>query len=182
MDSYYMTKASVQVADDAGVLFVGSCKQGNFNDLVELVQYEVKAKGDWSGVYGKSRDHIFLYNWDRDDNIGKKYCYNNAFRKLEVSTRGNDGIIPGYDLYKKSFNACDKFNRKLHDRKFPHRCGGKSKGFGDGHQHKFAMAIILQNTINLFCDVNNIKPQSMSFQAHVLSLSDELYYYATTLN
>ena len=64
------------------------------------ISHEVKAKGDWSGVYGNTRSRIILYNWDRDDNIGKKYCYSNAFRKLEVSTRGNDGIIPGYDLYK----------------------------------------------------------------------------------
>jgi hypothetical protein len=181
-DSYYMTKASMQVCEDAGVMVVGSCKEGNFNDLVAMVKHSVKSAGDWAGVYSHPTTRMFLYRWDRDDNIGKKYCYSNAFRKLDVATRGNDGTIPAYDLYKLAFNACDKFNRKLHDRKFPHRCGGGTKGFGDGHQHKFAISIILQNTINLYCDVNDIDHKINSFEFNVLLLSDELYAYATSLN
>ncbi len=66
--------------------------------------------------------------------------------------------------------------------KFPHRGGGGSKGFGDEHQLKFVIFIILKNVINLYCDVNDIDHATTSFETDVTSLSDKLYEYAVSLN
>jgi hypothetical protein len=123
---------------------------------------------------------MFIHKWDKDDNIGKKYVFTNCFRKCP-RTRSVDAIVPAYDLYKISFNACDAFNRQLHQRKWPHKSGGRNKGAGDGHQHKFAFACILQNTINLYHAVNKSNHLESSFQSQCILLADNLYAYATSL-
>jgi hypothetical protein len=116
--------------------------------------------------------------WDKDDRIGKKYCYSNAFRKAR-RTRTNSRVVPGYDLYKMSFSACDTFNRNLHDKKWPHRCGGHGTHGDEGHQNKFAMAVILQNTFNVFKALANDDERSgLRFNSLCKQLSIELYEHA----
>ena len=75
------------------------------------------------------------------------------------------------------FNGCDVYNRSLHDRKWPHRCGGRKCSGQDGHGHKFAIACIVQNTFNAYHSINNL--ESRSFKDNCIKLSNDLFKYAT---
>lgn len=173
-DSYYNTKQSSQVCRNAGVKFLASAKANNFNDLVAHVGPKVNAKGEWAGIYNSQTDDMFVHKWDKDDNVGKKFVYANAFTKRR-RTRAFLHLVPGYDFYKLVFAACDKYNRNLHDRKWPYRCGGRNRSGDKGHHHKFSLACILQNTFNAHNSLNGIEYSGTSFRAQCLELADALY-------
>lgn len=173
-DSFYMTNASAQACEQRGVKFIGSCKSNNFNSLVEMVKYEVLQKGDWAGVYSEEKERLFIHKWDKDQKIGKKYVLTNAFIKRRKSRKFNF-LVPAYDLYKTTFSACDKFNRNLHDRKYPHRSGGGRISGDSGHHHKFALATTLQNTFAMWNSLKARDGQDHSFLSLCLELADALY-------
>jgi len=173
-DSHYMTNASVQVAEDKGVMFLGSAKANNFNNLVDLVKHFVINRGDWAGIYSETSHDMFIHKWERDDSLGEKYCLTNAF-KVGRGSRSSAHCIPGYDLYKLTFAACDEFNRRLHDRKWPHRCGGGTRYGDTGHDHKFAMAVLLQNTFNVYAALHEDSHNQSNYAENCFNLSDELY-------
>lgn len=173
-DSYYNTNQSAQVCRDAGVMFLASAKSNNFNNLVSYVAPKVKAKGEWAGIFSRTRDELFIHKWDKDDNVGKKFVYTNCITKTRRS-RSYMHVVPGYDFYKISFSACDKFNRNLHDRKWPYRYGGGGRMGDSGHHHKFALACILQNTFNAHDSLTKNGHCSTNFKKQCLLLADELY-------
>jgi hypothetical protein len=179
-DNYYLSKASAQVLDDMGVKYIAGAKANNFNELVAKVGPRVVQKGEWAGVYEPNSHHLFVHKWDRDDHVGKKYVLANCFQKCP-KVRGLSYTVPAYDAYKIGFSLCDSFNRHLHDKKWPHRSGGGTKPAGDGHQHKFAMASILQNTFNLFYNVSNVDAAGHSFQSNCSELANQVYEYAISL-
>jgi hypothetical protein len=122
---------------------------------------------------------MYIHVFDHDVNINKKYCYSNIYQKRMVKGPSNmSHIIPNYDLYKVTFNLCDRANRALHDRTFRHRTGGRSHGGEDGYQHKFAMAVILQNIYNLYNSMNAECEKFANFSAFCFSLADDIYEYA----
>lgn len=84
----------------------------------------------------------------REEAVGEKFCLSDAFLPAPDPLRKFK--IPAYDNYKIMFTACDNFNRALHDRKWPHKRDWKKTRRELGHQHTFAMAVVLQNTFNLF--------------------------------
>jgi len=107
--------------------------------------------------------------------------FTNAFTKVD-RTRSQQHIIPGYDMYKLAFNACDKFNRKLHDKKWPHRYGGNTRVGDEGHHQKMALACILQNCFNAYAACGPIDKQYQDFKSSCIALSEELYALAETLD
>jgi hypothetical protein len=116
-----------------------------------------------------------VHKWDKNENIGKKYCISNAFIKSR-RTRAFDFTIPAYDLYKETFNACDAYNRKLHDRVWPFRYGGKTRSGEFGLQHKFAFGVILENTFAVaYHQITGGDPNILSFQEKCFRLADALY-------
>ena len=86
----------------------------------------------------------------------------NAFKRSPGKL--TKGIVPVYDHYKSMFNACDRFNRMLHDRKWPHKNGGRDIPRDVGHHHNFAMSCILQNTFNAYIEKNGIIPVEYEFK------------------
>lgn len=173
-DSYYMTVATVNAFAKEGVMFMGSLKKSNFNDLTAMVTEKVAQAGDWAGVHCPQSGLTLVHKWDHDANIGKKYVLSNAFVKTRKS-RDLAFSVPVYDLYKLSFNACDKYNRLLKDRKWPHRTGGNNRSGECGHHHKFAFASVLQNTFALWESFAENRAYNLSFQTKCLQLADLLY-------
>ena len=57
-------------------------------------------------------------------------------------------------FYKFSFDACDRFNRNLHDKSWPHARGGSGTRGDFLNQHDFAMAVLLQNIFSLFNELS----------------------------
>lgn len=173
-DSYYTSGASIEALEALGILYIASVKKNIFKELVDKVKHNVNKTGDWFGVFEPTKQKLFVHMWDPDENIGKKFCLTNAFMRVK-NTRSSDYSIPGYDLYRLGFNACDKFNRKLHDRKMNHRYGGGQRLGEKGHDNKFIMAVLLQNTFNAYLIINNIPPNSISFKTLCHTLADSLY-------
>jgi len=81
MDSYYMIKASGQVCKDKGIMFLGSAKSNNFNNLTKDLQIECRDKGSWAGRYNVDTQDLFVHKYEKNEDLGRKFCYTNAFRK-----------------------------------------------------------------------------------------------------
>ena len=79
------------------------------------------------------------------------------------------------------FSTCDKFNRALHDRKWPHRAGGRDTMADVGTQDSFAFACILQNTFNAYRSLNGVNITDYSFKVYCLELADSLFAHANSL-
>ena len=60
----------------------------------------------------------------------------------------------------------------LHDRKRPHKNGGRNIPGDEGHIHNFAMSCILQNTFNAYIEMNHMNPLVNEFKKYIdISLS-----------
>lgn len=156
--------------------FVASVTKERFGALADMVKGNVSKPGDWSGIYKPGEiPELFVYHWDANKDIGKKFCLTNAFKKQRKSRSSTNSLIPAYDAYKCMFNVCDRFNRNLHDRTWPHRRGGRGMMGEFGHQHNFFMSCCIQNTINAYLDIEKIDPSTTSFMDLCLELADSLY-------
>lgn len=62
-------------------LFFGACKINTFVDLTAEFEWKVMEKGDYFV------NELFVYVYDPDDRIGKKYCLTNAYDWI-------DGPVP----------------------------------------------------------------------------------------
>jgi len=86
-------------------------------------------------------------------------------------------------VYGTSFNVCDRFNRALHHKKWPHKFGGNGKKGELGQQHGFAVAVAVaaESIFNLYHYSNNIDHLSVSFEKIFLKLADDIATYANAL-
>jgi hypothetical protein len=131
-------------------------------------------------AWNEEKGEIFVHHWDIQSAVGKKYVISNAFQR-HPTTRSTKGIVPAYDHYKQMFNSCDIFNRKLHDRKYPHRSGGRGKRGEAGHVHKFILSVMLQNIFNLHKSVSDCPLYNDSFKDNCLLLSDDIMAHVSEL-
>jgi len=77
-----------------------------------------------------------------------------------------------------TFNAVDKVNINIGKRKFPHKTGGRNHHGDKGHQHKFAMVIIMEN---IFSAMNLLHPGDYSnFASLATSLAEDIFYWSHT--
>ena len=84
--------------------------------------------------------------------------------------------VPGFDLFAEMFNVCDMFNRKLHDRTWPHKFGGKNVVGGPGKLDDFAFSAAISNAISVFKKFNNTNEiKNWDYQTCCIQLSNELY-------
>lgn len=141
---------------------------------------QVDKPGETASIWNGDTNELFIHHWDILTNIGKKYVISNAFTRTPAGRR-LEGVIPIYDYYKEYFNMCDHYNRNLHDRKYPHRCGGSTKSGEEGHIHKFILACTLQNIFAIFGSIQVNTQLSFSFKQNCTALSDEICSYAMQL-
>ena len=113
-DSYYLTQFYVNMMQNRKCPFVSSTQKCRFKEHVDLVKSDVKKPGDFNAIYNKKDNLFFVFHWDPETAIGKKYCMSNAL-KYKPSHRQPKYIIPAYDPYKLMFSGCDNFNRAFHD-------------------------------------------------------------------
>ena len=73
------------------------------------------------------------------------------------------------------FEVCDKFNRALHDRQWPHSRGGKGTQGDQGAHHDFLMAIVLKNVFKAWFSVHDLDPRTRSFESLCTELANALY-------
>ena len=83
--------------------------------------------------------------------------------------------IPSYLVYGSSFNVCDRFNRALHHKKWPHKFGENCEKGEIGQQHGFAVAVTAEDIFNLYHYL------SASFQYFSLKSADDIATYDNAL-
>lgn len=149
-----------------------------FNKFID--DDDVPKTGEWRGMHNPRTGERFVYHYDTQKGVGIKYNYAYGFDHCLVlnTIKQHSNRIPCYDNYKTFFEACDRFNRNLHDRYFPHKRGGKGRSGEDGEHNDFIMACILQNTFNAYHHINNVHVGSITFKEMCDSLSDDIFSYS----
>ena len=79
------------------------------------------------------------------------------------------------------FCTCDRFNRQLHDRKFPHRSGGRATTGEVSVQHNFAMSCVLQNSFNAYVEIMGDEGEKYDFKTFCTWLAKDVYRQSGTL-
>jgi hypothetical protein len=180
MDSYYLDNTSKELLERSGVKYVAAFTSNKFQEITKEMITKVNIPGEWYGIYNPTNLNSIVYHWCSDDRVGKKWVMSNACVKNRSRLIGTN--IPLFDLYKVTFNVCDKFNRSLHDTFWPHRKGGSRRYGGQGCQHNFMFTCILHNTFNCFMDLNSTPHAMMNFESYCLELADLLFEYATKMS
>ena len=187
-DSYYLSAEGRHNLQEKRVAAICSVESGRFSKLHSYVKQDVEKPGEWSGVF-KDPDidsfsgEMYNYVWSTDTAIGKKCVYANCFKRRKRKRGENDGptsrtVIPAYDHYNSLFSMCDNFNRALHDRTWPHKHGGSGVAGDLGHQHNFALSIVLQNTFNAYNCAHGI--DTFDFREYCENLADQLIEFSLT--
>ena len=184
MDSYYGTQGLAKELDDREVFNMMSCTADRFPGMYKALHKGIERPGDVHiahkpvGYHGLTR--VATFKWDKDPAIGKKLCLTNAFKVII----GKEKITKhkAYDAYKNTFQACDIFNRNLHDKKFPFRNGGGGIPGDIGHQHNFAMSCLLQNVISAYFEINNFHDDLYHYKNLCCELADEIWQLANSIN
>ena len=178
-DSYYTTSAVRSMLINRGQRFIGSVKHDRFNiETHKIHENGAPDKfGEWKSIYNDESGEVYTYHYDVQKGVGKKYCLSWG---LERSTskrlvKAHKDRIPAYHYYKHMFEVCDKFNRALHDRQWPHSRGGNNTQGDQGVHHDFLMAVILQNVFNAWFSVHDIDPASRTFESMCTELANSLY-------
>ena len=179
-DSYYLCLTGRAQLLEKKIPFVASVTKERFGRLVDKVKEKVGKPGQFAGIFRPESSETFMYMWDSDKAVGKKFALSNAFKRSPGKLA--KGSVPVYDHYKSMFNACDRYNRMLHDRKWPHKNGGRNIPGDEGHHHNFAMSCILQNTFNAYIEINSINPVEYEFKKYCVILSDKLFEHADIID
>lgn len=176
-DSYYLSREGLKSLQNRGINFVCSVQKQRFLAYVDFVKKFVRTPGDISIAYSQTENLTFAYHWDHDPNVGKKYCLTNAVTRTQGKPRTK--ILPVYDGYKLIFSVCDEFNRRFHDRTWPHRASGGGKPGEPAARMDFYFSSILQNTLNIWIDLKE-KREDTPFEDFCLKLADELFQRSAT--
>ena len=128
-------------------------------------------------VYNQKAYELLIKYYDPEHD-SPKYVLSNAFRKSKKSKtskkRSRKSTIPVYSEYAEMFNLCDRFNRNLHERTWPHKRGGLHKKWEPENYHNFALSAVLQNIFNLYHAINDEDHTKISFCQFCCSLADDI--------
>jgi hypothetical protein len=163
-DSYYLTMVCVQMLREARVPFVAAINPERFKPIVRLMTDRVQATGE--KVFAtrppdRAGDPTELATcfWSPDTKKGKRFTLTSYLRQVDHKRR--EGHIPGFDEYQENFSGCDSFNRRLHDKRWPHHYGAKAYSVEIQAGHDFLLTCALVNAHHLW------KNQDFANRAHV---------------
>jgi hypothetical protein len=145
---------------------------------ITVLEPRVQKPGDYASAFRAETNEILTFHWNSDHNVGKKHVLSTAFDR-EIGRRTAVAKIAVSDEYKVMFATCDRFNRALNDRMWPHRHGA------GGHVgdwlcvHDFFFSSTLQNVLNAWRSLHN--PERFEFQAACTQLSEDLFQFSLTL-
>lgn len=178
-DHYYFSKEARDTIMNASpkVKVIASVSGSErFAVIHDLVKKKVTESGEWAAAYNDKTSEFYLHHHDPERGVGKKSLWSVNALKVDSRVRRSQYLIPGYDLYGQIFSTCDRFNRRLHDRTFPHRYGGGKNGYGDMSAFfDFIRSSVLQNTFNIFHQLRGRDPETMNFGDYCEMLANELF-------
>jgi hypothetical protein len=185
MDSYYLDSAARKLLEDSGIYYSASVKADFFKTEVRTIHKggQSDSIGEWKGLYNDTTSQLFVYHFDRQKGVGKKYNFSHGFKRYTDKRKISEckEMIPAYDYYKTFFECCDNFNRGLKDKHWPHKRGGKGTKGEYGNHNDFFLACILQNTFNSWCAVTNTDYKSITFQAFCDDLAEQIVLFSSKL-
>ena len=149
-------------------------------DFGTVLEPMVEKPGDYAGSFRAATGEILVHHWNSNHTVGQKFVLSNAFQR-HAGRATRKGTIVVSDEYKAMFSICDKFNRALHDRTWPHRHGGGTH-VGDWNAvHDFYFSSTLQNVFNAWRCLNNIGRGQFQFRDGCIQLSNQLFAFSLTL-
>ena len=77
----------------------------------------------------------------------KVYCTEKCIQAIDYKGYNETRACSDYGMF---FNACDKANRQIKNRIWPHKHGGRGRLGERGKYSLFAFGMVLQNTFNAF--------------------------------
>lgn len=177
-DSYYLDEAARAGLKAKNVKFIGAVNPSRFPLLSNLVERGVDMRGKWRGLWNRQRKEIIVHVFTKD---GKKYtALSNAYKRL--ATKASTKAVPVSSDYAKMFDSCDKFNKQIKNRIWPHQHGGKGRLGERGKFSSFAFGVVLQNTFNAYRDINSIGSAEYEYYGLCKTLASQLYEYAGGLS
>ncbi len=178
-DSYYMDACARDMLKSANINYTASVQPSRFSVEKALIHRTGAADdpGESKAIYNETTKELFVYHWDTQKGVGKKYNLSRGFDLCTLHTKvaQHRGRIPAYDYYKVGFEACDRFNFGIHDKSWPHKRGGRGMLGEFGKHHDFIMACILQNTVNAFISVLDLDQKNGNFKTLCVELADQVY-------
>ena len=183
-DSYYTDNAvrKFLLEDKPDIRFTCSVRGDRFPGEVRMVHPEEDRDktGQWKGITNDTTGECFVYHYDTQKGVGKKYNYSRGFIRSvdKYKVKEHSNRIPCYDYYKTMFESCDRFNRNLHDRVWPYKRGGKGTLGEAGHHHDFIMATVVQNIFNAYHSINTIEHRFTDFKYMCDQLSTDIFNYS----
>lgn len=96
--------------------------------------------GSMNFVRKSSLEKFIVYISDNKND----YSHDKILSTIRQDLIRMNSHIPCYYYYKSGFDACDRFNRSLHDKSWPHKRGVKGPRGDFLNQYDFVMACILQ--------------------------------------
>ena len=176
-DSYYGTVEALQYLRGLQQPFIWAVNPQRILPLVDLISDRVRESGQMAFAvreldFARQRPELLSCFWSKDSKKGKRYTITNYLKKVDHKRRG--GYIPGFMEYEETFAACDKFNRRLHDKSWPHRyaAGVYSVEILAGHDFLFTSALVNMHHLWKTIDWKNRK--SLSFKAFTQQLAEEI--------
>jgi hypothetical protein len=162
------------------VPFTCSCKYDRFKGHVERLRgpnhVKDNVKGESMAMHRPTTGEVFVYAYDTQLNEAKyNMSWGFTIERNSKLVKKRSGEIPIYSYYKAMFNSCDIFNRALHDKTWCYKRGGAQTKGDLGRINDFYMGVILQNTFNMWYEVNSICSKSVDFRNLCDILSYSLY-------
>ena len=125
--------------------YIASIHRGRFRLLVDSMSQKLVKSGIFAMAFNQDTNNSLTHCWSSNKRIGKKCVIGYGYEK--VKKRRNDYVIPMFDHYNIGFCVCDKYNRVLHGKTWPHRLIGDHRVFSN-----YMFTCILINTYHLWID------------------------------
>ena len=176
IDSYYHSQGVHNLLVNRGVKYAGASTQNSFSNLCQVLESKVHTKGTYAMAWKHETEELFVHFFSPDDRLGRKFVLTTAYQ-LERGRlpRNKQKHIPGFDLYTQGFNICDEFNKKLSNTAFPHKSGGHTHHGQEGQEHKYMLAVLLQNIFAMYDAMHENAQLPHSNEERCSLLAKELY-------
>ena len=180
-NTYAINAATREYLLSSGLRSSASCTKAHFPPEVSLLhENAADIPGASSCIYNPNTQEVFAFHHDNSRGSGRKYhlCFGLQSSMNQPTTREDCSL---YKTHEDMLQCCDEFNCHYRDRTWPHERGGHGVGGQSSRIHDFHLASILQNTFNLFFELDPGQGSDVDFFENCVSLADELFTHACSL-
>ena len=171
MDSYYMSKAGLEMVREKCLKVIAALNTGRFKRFKKHMESKVKNAGETSYLHNNQTGETIMFHWSINSNIGKKMTYSTCFKVEKGKQPPN--TIPIFDHYNAGFNRCDRFNQQMHGKTWPFKSGGKNRHGMEGNTMNYWFTTTLVNGWNAFAATRAQGQSDENFKDYCCDLAIE---------